>query len=88
MFFDAATGKPAGAEELDSEPRGGILGVDEKFICALRDGRIWVFDVGAEVVRVDAQFGGRGRFLPAAISRNRLAVNVSGYGLAVLPIPR
>ena len=82
----AADGAAKGVHELGSVPRDGLAAVGARLAAALSDGRLWVYDVAAQTVIVDAPLEGTARLAPADLGDGSVAVPANGNGLAVVPL--
>lgn len=85
-IFGAADGAAKGVHELGSVPRDGLAAVGARLAAALSDGRLWVYDVAAQTVIVDAPLEGTARLAPADLGDGSVAVPANGNGLAVVPL--
>ena len=87
LFFDAASGEPRGARELGSEPRGGLVAIDDVIATTLRDGRLWVYEPATNSVRIDVNLKGTARFAVSPLGGRRVAVTSTGCCMSVLELP-
>ncbi len=87
LFFDATTSEPRGARELGSEPRGGLVAIDDVIATTLRDGRLWVYEPASNSIRIDVNLQGTARFAVSPLGGRRVAVTSSGCCMSILELP-